>query len=72
MTLIALAIGACGDDSTVPAGGAPQGGNGGSGGEAPVGGAAAMAADVERYDVAVDLATALATIELGLDVTQAG
>jgi aminopeptidase N len=68
------ALAACGDDSTAPTGGSSQqgGAGGGSGGEAAAGGASAMEADVTRYDVAVDLATALATVELGLDVTAAG
>ena len=70
-----VALSACGDD-VAASGGSAQGGSGGggsgNGGEPATGGAGPMAAEITRYDVAIDLTSDLATLALRLEVTSAG
>lgn len=70
-----VALSACGDDGAA-SGGSAQGGSGGggsgNGGEPASGGAGPMAAEITRYDVAIDLTSDLATLALRLEVTSAG
>ena len=64
-----VALSACGDDGAA-SGGSAQGGSGGggsgNGGEPASGGAGPMAAEITRYDVAIDLTSDLATLALRL------